>query len=264
VTIVGLFAAAAYRLMPSMNRLINSMVSMRQTTFAIETLEEFRDYAEAARNPVAQLSLRFELDLVFDHVSFAFPTSEALVLNDISFRVRKGEKVGLIGSSGSGKTTLMNILLRFYQEQQGSVLVDGIPLNEHNLAAWYQLIGYVKQETFLTEASIRDNITLNEKYVNEKRLQYALEQASLLDFVATLPEGVDTLIGERGSRLSGGQRQRIGIVNEAINKLSHTDITIIIIAHRLTTLRGCDRIYELKEGKLVAEHAYQDLAGRLH
>ena len=290
ITIVGLFAAAAYRLMPSMNRLVNAMVTMRQTTFAVEALEEYRSYEQRAYQSTAQVPLVFKNNLVFDHVSFTFPGSTNPVINDISLTVKKGEKIGLIGTSGSGKTTLMNMLLRFYKEQSGHLLVDGVPLTAANLAAWYRLIGYVKQETFLTEESIRDNVTLNDEQVDEQRLHFALEQASLLDFINSLPDGVDTKVGERGSRLSGGQRQRIGIaralykktelllldeatsaldnetereVSEAISKLSGTDMTMIIVAHRLTTLRECDRIIELKDGRVVGEFKYPELEKRL-
>ncbi len=183
----------------------------------------------------------------------------------------------------------MNLLLRFYEEQQGQLLIDGQPLTENNLEAWYKLVGYVKQDTFLMESSIRDNITLADQQVDEQRLQYAIEQASLADFIQSLPEGINTFVGERGSRLSGGQRQRIGIaralykrtevllmdeatsaldnetereVNEAISRLATTDITIFIIAHRITTLRDCTRIYELKDGELIAERTYQELVSR--
>ncbi|MEJ7663692.1 MAG: ATP-binding cassette domain-containing protein [Hymenobacter sp.] len=167
----------------------------------------------------------------------------------------------------------MNLLLRFYTEQEGSIDIDGQPLTPQFLENWHKILGYVKQDTFLMEASIKDNITLNDSQVDESRLAYALEQSSLNSFVNSLPNGINSSIGERGSKLSGGQRQRVGIaralykqtqvlvldeatsaldnqtereVNEAINKLSSTDITILIIAHRITTLRECDRIYELK------------------
>ena len=182
----------------------------------------------------------------------------------------------------------MNVLLRFYREQSGSVLIDGAPLTPAHMQAWYQLVGYVKQDTFLMEASIQDNITLGvpAEEVDGLRLHYAIEQASLTDLVTGLPLGLHTFIGERGSKLSGGQRQRIGIaralykkaevllldeatsaldnetereVNEAIARLAHTNITILIIAHRLTTLRQCDRIYELSHGRIVAERQYAEL-----
>ena len=284
VTIIGLFAAAAYRLMPSMNRMLMAMVSMRQNQYALDDLVQMRDYLTA---PVAvQQPLSFQHEIAFEHVSFSFPDTTQPVVNDVSLRVTRGEKVGFIGSSGSGKTTLMNLLLRFYKEQQGAIVVDGVPLTLENEAAWYELVGYVKQDTFLMEASIEENITLRDAEIDPERMKYALEQASLTEFVGSLPEGLKTPIGERGSRLSGGQRQRIGIaralykqaevllldeatsaldnetereVSEAINKLSHTSITIFIIAHRLTTLQNCDRIFELKNGRIWAEHTYESL-----
>ncbi len=287
IALVGLFAAAAYRLMPSVNRILMSMVQIKQSQYAIENLEDFRTPEYKEQIPEEQLPLSFQETLALDHISFSFPKEEKVVLQDISLTIRKGEKVGFIGSSGSGKTTLMNVLLRFYTEQQGSILVDGKPLTPQHLKAWHSIIGYVKQDTFLMQASIKDNITLGDKDVDQERLNYAIEQASLQSFIQSLPLGVDTFIGERGSKLSGGQRQRIGIaralykrteilmldeatsaldnetereVNEAINKLSQTDITILIIAHRITTLRECDRIYELSQGKIVAQHQYADLA----
>jgi ABC-type multidrug transport system fused ATPase/permease subunit len=284
VTIIGLFAAAAYRLMPSMNRILMAVVMLRQNQYVLDELVNMREYLTHPV-PVPQ-PLSFEREIAFEHISFTFPEAEQPVVQDVSLRVRKGEKVGFIGSSGSGKTTLMNLLLRFYQEQQGTIKVDGVPLTAENEAAWYNLVGYVKQDTFLLETSIQDNITLRDEHVDPERMKYALEQASLTDFVASLPEGLQTPIGERGSRLSGGQRQRIGIaralykqaevllldeatsaldnetereVSEAINKLSHTNITIFIIAHRLTTLQDCNRIFELKGGRIWAEHTYESL-----
>lgn len=286
ITLVGLFAAAAYRLMPSVNRMLMAMVQLKQNQYTIENLESYREgkYNEAPHPQ--QLPLSFERTMVFDQLSFSFPGAMQPTLHGISITIRKGEKIGFIGSSGSGKTTLMNVLLRFYTEQSGHILLDGQPLTPQNLEAWHRIIGYVKQDTFLMESSIKDNITLGDAEVDNDRLHYAIDQASLRSFVTGLPEGVNTHIGERGSKLSGGQRQRIGIaralykrtevlvldeatsaldnetereVNEAINKLSQTDITILIIAHRITTLRECDRIYELSQGEVVAEHQYDSL-----
>lgn len=284
VTIIGLFAAAAYRLMPSMNRILMAVVSLRQNQYVLDDMEQMREYLTTSKPQ--QKALIFQKDIAFEHVSFSFSEATKKVVDDVSFQVKKGQKVGFIGSSGSGKTTLMNLLLRFYTEQQGAIVVDGVPLTLENEACWYQLVGYVKQDTFLMEASIQDNITLRDEHVDPERMRYALEQASLVDFIASLPEGLSTPIGERGSRLSGGQRQRIGIaralyksaevllldeatsaldnetereVSEAINKLSSSSITIFIIAHRLTTLQDCDRIFELKNGRIFAEHTYESL-----
>lgn len=291
IALVGMFAAAAYRLMPSVNRMLMSMVLIKQNQYAIENLELFREPQFDETPAVVQLPLPFERELALENVSFAFPTQsagEVPALQNISLRIQRGEKIGFIGASGSGKTTLMNVLLRFYREQQGQVLVDGQPMTPQHLHAWYKLVGYVKQDTFLMEASIQDNITLGApaEEVDAERLHYAVEQASLAGFVAGLPQGLNSFIGERGSKLSGGQRQRIGIaralykqaeillldeatsaldnetereVNEAITRLAHTNITILIIAHRLTTLRECNRIYELSHGHIVAERQYAEL-----
>lgn len=290
IALVGLFAAAAYRLMPSVNRMLTAMMQIKQAQSSIENLEAYREPRYNEKPPVPQLPLNFEQSLAFDNVTFSFPGAEQPTLRGISLRIRQGEKIGFIGSSGSGKTTLMNILLRFYTEQEGRILVDGQPLTAEHLMAWHSIVGYVKQDTFLMQASIQDNITLGDADVDSARLDYAIEQASLSGFVSGLPEGVHTHIGERGSKLSGGQRQRIGIaralykrtqvlvldeatsaldnetereVNEAINKLSETDITILIIAHRITTLRECDRIYELGEGQIIAEHLYESLVRQI-
>ena len=286
IALVGLFAAAAYRLMPSVNRILTSLVQLKQNQYTIENLESYREskYDEAPHSQ--QFPLTFNRSLSFENLSFSFPGEHQPTLNNINITIRKGEKIGFIGSSGSGKTTLMNVLLRFYTEQVGQVVVDDQALTPQYLNAWHSIVGYVKQDTFLMEASIQDNITLGDPQVDEERMHYAIEQASLQTFIDGLPEGLNTLIGERGSKLSGGQRQRIGIaralykkteilvldeatsaldnetereVNEAINKLSHTDITILIIAHRITTLRECDRIYELGQGQVIAEHQYDAL-----
>ncbi|MCC3155065.1 ABC transporter ATP-binding protein [Hymenobacter sp. BT770] len=287
ITLIGLFAAAAYRMMPSVNRMLTSLMYIKQSQSSIENLEEYREPHYNEMPPPHQLPLRFNHTLAFDHLCFSFPGEESHpTLKNISLTIKKGEKIGFIGSSGSGKTTLMNVLLRFYIEQTGSILIDGQPLTAQHLVDWHRIVGYVKQDTFLMEASIQDNITLGDSKIDRARLDYAIEQASLQTFVNGLPQGVHTYIGERGSKLSGGQRQRIGIaralykrtevlvldeatsaldnetereVNEAINKLSGTEITILIIAHRITTLRGCDRIYELGLGEVIAEHQYDSL-----
>lgn len=285
IAIISAFATAAYRLMPSVNRIISSLVALKQYVFALDTLGQYREYEYQQILPQNE-PVFFRDSVSFDHLTYTFPGTEQPVLRDLSFTVKKGEKVGFIGSSGSGKTTLMNVLLRFHEEQEGAVRVDGEALTPAKTPAWHRIVGYVKQDTFLTDGSIKDNITLGDEHVDMQRLNFALEQASLGEFVSELPNGVETPIGERGSRLSGGQRQRIGIaralykqtelllmdeatsaldnetereVNEAIRKLAQTDITILIIAHRITTLRDCDRIYELKDGQIAAVHQYEDL-----
>ncbi|ALI99753.1 ABC transporter ATP-binding protein [Rufibacter tibetensis] len=286
ITLIGLFAAAAYRLMPSLNRMLTSLVTLKQSSYTITELDRFNEFEKEYHEESVKKPVHFEKNIEFQNVSFSFPGSDKKTIDTINLNIRKGEKVGFIGSSGSGKTTLMNLLLRFYEENSGAILVDNVPLKEENKRSWYDIIGYVKQDTFLMESSIKDNITLADVFVDEEKLNYALEKASLKGFVDSLPEGVNTLIGERGSRLSGGQKQRIGIaralykntqvlvldeatsaldtttereVSEAINRLSDTDITILIIAHRITTLKDCDKIFEMGEGKIVAERTYEEV-----
>jgi ATP-binding cassette, subfamily B, bacterial PglK len=211
IALVGLFAAAAYRLMPSVNRMLMSMMNIKQAQSSIENLESYREPRYDETPHAQQLPVVFEQSLSFDNVSFSFPGATKPALRGISLNIKKGEKIGFIGSSGSGKTTLMNVLLRFYTEQSGHILIDGHPLTPQHTESWHSIIGYVKQDTFLMEVSIQDNITLNDTVVDIDRLNYAIEQSSLRSFVDGLPEGVNTHIGERGSKLSGGQRQRIGI-----------------------------------------------------
>src|SRR5690606_31830775 len=232
----------------------------------------------------------FEKEITFENISFTFPKSKDPVLKSISFTVKKGEKVGFVGSSGSGKTTLMNILLRFFDEDNGRILIDGQPLKEDNLEYWRSMIGYVKQDIFMIDSNIMENVAFGEDKVDKHQLDLAVKQASLEDFVKTLPKGYDTEVGERGSRLSGGQRQRIGIarslyrnaqilvfdeatsaldtqtereVSEAIDSLSDTNKTIFIIAHRITTLKNCDRIYELKNGEISGVYTYNELVEKV-
>lgn len=286
VVMVSLFAAAAYRLMPSLNRIISSMVYIRKNQMAMENLNVYPDLAYDRKEEGPGDPVIFNKSIELRDLSFHFPGKENLVLNKIRLEIKKGEKIGIVGASGSGKTTLMNILLRFYTEQNGQVLVDGIPLKENHVRSWRSMIGYVKQDIFLMDASIRENITFGEDHVDEELLKKAINQASLDGLIDSLPEGLDSPIGERGSRLSGGQRQRISIarslyrnasvlifdeatsaldnqteqeVSEAIDSLSDSHKTIFIIAHRITTLRNCDRIYELKDGKVEGVYSYQEL-----
>jgi len=262
------------------------MVELKKNQYTIDLLKEFDEYDEHVTGPTPQKPLQFKSEIKLDQVSFSFPGKDIPVLKEVSLEIKKGEKVGFIGSSGAGKTTLMNLLLRFYTENNGGIYVDGVKLSAKNLKAWRRMIGYVKQDAFLMNASIKDNITLFDKAVDEQRLTDALEKASLQEFVAALPNGIETPIGDRGSKLSGGQRQRIGIaralykkteilifdeatsaldnttekeVNEAIKNLSDTNITILIIAHRYTSLKECNRIFELKDGEIISQRSYSEL-----
>ena len=287
---VGAFAVAAYRLMPSINRILNSMMYINKNQVSIDNLYMFDDKISSEARSEELNPVPFNDKISFDKISFSFPGTDKAVLDQVSFEVKKGEKVGFVGSSGSGKTTLMNILLRFLIQSSGELKTDGVSLKEEHTGYWRSLVGYVKQDVFLIDGSIRENITLGDPDATEENIMKAVKQASLDSLVDSLPDGIDSPIGEHGSNLSGGQRQRIGIarslyrnaeilvfdeatsaldqdteneVTEAINALSETSKTIFIIAHRITTLRNCDRIFELKDGKIDGVYSYSEIRDRV-
>jgi ABC-type multidrug transport system fused ATPase/permease subunit len=288
--LVVLFAVSASRIMPSLNRIVSSMMYIRKTQVAITNLNFMKEKHQTEsvfNNPPA---MKFDDSISFNDVCFKFPEQENYLLKNINIKIKKGEKIGFIGSSGSGKTTLMNIFLRFINENSGSITIDGQALNHDNIRSWRKLLGYVKQDIFILDGSIKDNVAFGEDVVDEKKLQKALQQSSLQPLVDSMPNGADTPVGEKGSKLSGGQRQRVGIaralyrdaeilvfdeatsaldntteaeVTEAIDKLSDTNKTIFIIAHRVTTLKNCDRIYELDKGEIKNTFTYQQLIAKV-
>lgn len=284
--LVGAFAAAAYRLMPSMNRLLNSFTYINKNQISIFNLELYDSLVRKQTEQLDKEPVVFNESIHLNNISFTFPNTGKTVLHHLDIKVKKGEKVGFIGSSGSGKTTLMNIILRFYKENSGEILIDDQPLTDEQTVKWRNLIGYVKQDIFLLDGSIKDNIIFGETEYDEALLHKSIKLASLEGLVNSLPDGINSLIGEKGSSISGGQRQRIGIarslyrnaeilifdeatsaldneteneVTEAINSLSNLNKTVFIIAHRYTTLRNCDRIYELKDGNIAGVYSYKEL-----
>lgn len=286
VVMVSLFAAAAYRLMPSINRIINSLMFIRKNQSSMHNLGILQELSYDPTEDTSCKPVEFRDKIEIRSLYFRFPGAQEDTLHDLNMIIRKGEKIGIVGTSGSGKTTLMNVLLRFYREQQGEIAVDGVTLSDEHVNSWRNHIGYVKQDVFLLDASIRENITFGSEKTDIARLRECIRMASLEPFIASLPEGVETQIGEKGSRLSGGQRQRISIarslyrnadilifdeatsaldnqteqeVTESIDALSNAKKTIFIIAHRITTLKNCDRIYELKEGSLAGVYSYREL-----
>lgn len=290
VVLVAAFAAAAYRLLPSMNRIVGNLMYVKRSQSSVANLNFYKDAIPGRKPVVEETGIVFNSSIEFKNINYRFPGEEKHVLRNINLKVKKGEKVGFVGTSGSGKTTLMNTLLRFIEEESGEILVDDVKLNENNLNSWRKLIGYVKQDIFILDGSIKENIAFGDTEVNERRLLRAITQASLSDLVKSLPEGVNSIVGEKGSRLSGGQRQRIGIaralyrdaeilvfdeatsaldneteaeVTESIDKLSDTNKTIFVIAHRITTLKNCNRIYELKNGTIDSIHSYEELLERV-
>lgn len=282
--ILGVFAAAAFRIMPSFSRIMGAVQSLQYSFPVINTifaeLESFQN--NSLVNGIGSMDLRSEIEL--DKVVFQYPGAASKSIDQISLSIAKGSSVGFIGGSGAGKSTLVDILLGLLTPTSGAVKVDGRDIQE-NLQAWQSRIGYVPQTIFLTDNTLRSNIAFGVplEMIDETSLWRAVKSAQLEAYVTSLPQGIDTLVGERGVRLSGGQRQRIGIaralynnpevlvldeatssldmdtessVMDAVNAL-HGQKTIIIVAHRLSTVSNCDKLFRLEEGNLVLEGSPQ-------
>ena len=281
---VGLFAAAAFRLMPSLNKFLNGVQNLRYNLPVIDLLYDERYILNAATDADTDAAgpaappLPFAEGLEIRHVTFAYPEAKEPVLHDVSLRIGRGQSVGFIGPSGAGKSTLINIVLGLLKPAGGAVLADGIDIHAE-AARWQRNIGYVPQSVYLVDDTLRRNIAfgLPDALIDEQALARAVSAAQLSGFIAGLPEGLDTLVGERGVRLSGGQCQRIGIaralyhdpsvlvLDEASSALdTETEEavmaaitalrgkkTVLIIAHRLTTVAGCDALFEVANGRVI-------------
>jgi ABC-type multidrug transport system fused ATPase/permease subunit len=231
--------------------------------------------------------MSFSKSIILDSILFRY-NKDVPVLNKLNIEIRKGEIVGIIGKSGAGKSTLLNLMLNFIEPESGSIKVDGVTISSLNADKWRNIIGYVPQDVFVAEATLAENIAFAEDAMDEVRLNNAIGLANLESFVSSLPLGVNTFLTEGGGNLSGGQRQRIGIaralyknaevlffdeatssldsrteeeISNSIRSLSlkERSITIVIIAHRITTLRCCSRIVELKEGRIAKELKYEEI-----
>lgn len=295
IPILSLFAAAAFRLLPSFNRMSRYLTTMNYSKASVEAvysdLKMGEGKEEQQKIEMQAGPLSFEKTIKVDNVSFHYPSIEKNVLENVTLEIPKNASVAFIGPSGAGKTTLVDVILGVLQPQQGGIVIDGVNIKD-NIRGWHKKIGYIPQTIFLTDDTLRNNIAfgLRPHEVNEERVWKAIEEAQLKEFVDQLEEGINTVVGERGVRLSGGQRQRIGIaralynnpeilvldeatsaldneteqaVMEAIDKLSGSK-TMLIIAHRLTTIKNCQYIYEIKEqnARLLSKQEWEErLAG---
>jgi ATP-binding cassette, subfamily B, bacterial PglK len=275
---LGLFAAVAFRLMPSANRVVSSIQMMRYCWPVIDTLyQEFLLIRPTDHESEGGLIQRFAT-LEMKGVSFTYPGAPKPALKNATLRIEEGQSIGFIGESGAGKSTLVDILLGLLLPDQGRVEVNGFDIR-NDLRGWQRRVGYVPQFIYLTDDSLRRNVGfgLPDDAIDDEKVHRALRAAQLEEFVAELPSGLDTVVGERGVRLSGGQRQRIGIaralyhdpdvlvLDEATSSLDvaterdvmnavaalHGSKTTLIVAHRMTTLEHCDRIFRLHGGQVV-------------
>lgn len=284
VSTMSVFAVAAYRLLPSFNRISGYLSRIMFDKASVDAIyKDLKDVEKLETNMNDKdddINIIFDKEITVEDLTFKYPLSEKNVLEDISLSIPKNKSVAFIGPSGAGKTTLADIILGILYQQKGSIKVDGTAIPE-NSKAWKRKLGYIPQSIFLIDDTIKHNIAygVDDKDIDEKRVLEVIEESQLKSFIDTLPDGMNTEIGERGVRLSGGQRQRIGIaralyndpeilvldeatsaldtetetaVMEAIDSLSGKK-TLIIIAHRLSTIENCDIRYEVKDGKVICQ-----------
>jgi ABC-type multidrug transport system fused ATPase/permease subunit len=318
--LIGLVMAASIRLMPalyttlsSINRIRNGQAALNEISYDLERLDPTRlepaetlepveslepeepaeptvaaDAAEPARaGSPFRLPMTMVDSLEFDRVSFRYPGADRLALDAVSFTIARGSSVALVGRSGAGKTTVVDLLLGLFPVTDGEIRVDGVALDSATVKAWRRRVGYVPQEVFLLDGSVRDNVRFSRQGdpPPAEEIWAVLERAQIGRWVAGLPDGLDTVVGERGVRLSGGQRQRLGIaralfrepevlildeatsaldtsteaaVTETIASLQGT-LTMIIIAHRLSTVRNCETLVLLEDGRVVGEGGFDAL-----
>lgn len=275
---LALFAAVAFRLMPSVNRVLNSMQLLRFGLAVIDILYTELNLATPEITGTHSSNTPFRTAMEVNQITYTYPGVAKPTLKNITLSIQRGESVGFIGSSGVGKSTLVDILIGLLTPDTGEVRVDGMDIQE-NLRNWQNQIGYVPQSIFLTDDTLRRNVAfgLANEQIDDVAVQRAIQGAQLEDYVAMLPGGLETIVGERGIRLSGGQRQRIGIaralyhdpkvlvmdeatssldaaidhdVMQAVKALKGTK-TILIIAHRLSTVASCDRLYRIEQGRVA-------------
>ncbi len=291
IPILALFAMATMRLLPAIQKITSTMTSLRYNIVSLDPLYEdmlelapYRKNFLADRKKHERITLQKKIEC--KDVHYHYPESDEQALKGVSFVIPKGKAVAFTGASGAGKTTVVDLLLGLLDPQKGQILVDGLDIRD-NLSAWQRNIGYIPQFIYLGDETLRKNIAFGvpENEIEDEKVWNAIKLAQLEDTVNQMPDKLDTVIGERGTRLSGGQRQRVGIARalyhdpqvlvmdeatsaldnitekqiiEAIDQLKG-ERTVITIAHRLTTVMKCDMIYFMMDGKIQSQGTYDEL-----
>jgi len=283
IVTLGIFVAATFRILPSINRILSSLQNIKYYQSSIDVLYKEFEFINKKKDffkrDIIRLAPNKSIDI--NQLCFIYPQTKKIILDNVTLKLQIGTTTGIIGVSGSGKSTLINIIVGLLKPSSGEILIDDNSNIENNLDLWQNAIGYVSQDVFLSDQSILMNIAfgIKQESIDYKLIDKVLEQAQLSELILTLPEGYQTKVGERGVQLSGGQRQRIGIaralyrrpsilvLDEATSSLDvkteeeimmsvdnlKGQMTIIIVTHRLITLKNCDEIFSIKEGKLNKE-----------
>jgi ABC-type bacteriocin/lantibiotic exporter with double-glycine peptidase domain len=287
--IIALFGVVAFRMLPSVNRIIQAVqqfsfgrVALEGAITGLSLQQQAASSASSSRDSFATVQV--------ERLKYRYPSSERLIIDVESLRIQSGESIGIVGESGSGKSTLVDLLIGVLTPQEGVISVNSRDISTDR-RYWQDRIGYVPQHVYLMDTSIRKNVAfgLADEVIDEREVEDALRRANLWDFVQSLPDGLDTVVGERGVRLSGGQRQRLGIARalygnpevivldeatsaldsetekeivESFREIAHNH-TLIVVAHRTSTLAYCSRLIRLDNGRIVQDGSYEEVVGSL-
>jgi ATP-binding cassette subfamily C protein len=289
IPLLSVYAIAGYKLLPAIEQVFKAMVNIKHAESSIELLrKDFNSIENDIILPSHSERIDFLSTIQFDNVSYQYEGAHHPTLNKINFTILKGSKVAFVGETGSGKTTLIDILVGLLPPSQGRIYIDENMINDHNLISWQNNLCYVAQDVFLFDEDLEQNVALNKKSTSMEKLYKILDIVQLRDFVESLEHKHKTRVGEMGVKLSGGQKQRIGlaralyrnpevlILDEATNALDvktekeffqslekhFPDITLIIITHRLSTIKNLDCIYFLSHGKIIESGNYFELKSR--
>ncbi|MFH1004823.1 MAG: ABC transporter ATP-binding protein [Bacteroidota bacterium] len=291
--LMGIYITASYRILPSFNKLTNSMLLIKEYEYMFDILEKpIIFFKQMVSNSKGEKSISFKKSIFLNNITLNFNQRENPVLDSANIEITKGEICGLIGESGAGKTSIANLILGFFEPTSGNIYIDGVLLTDDKLVDWRKKASYVQQNIFILNGNLIDNIGFGipKNKISIEKVKKCIEMASLTSLVEQLPEGINTNIGEHGAKLSGGQCQRIAIAralyhdcellifDEATSSLDDStekeitevikqmtignNLTVIMIAHRITTLKYCNKIYNIQNGKVEGIYSYNEILAK--